>query len=600
MHDRIKLSTAPLAAALAGMTALSGATGAFGAENATAAAALLDPAYLARNVCGPIPQRRTEVFKPGFQLAASETGVVAAAAGQGPPLYGNLGSMTFPITTRSPETQRWFDQGLKLAFAFNHAEALRAFKQAQAADPTCAMCYWGEAYVLGPNINWPMVPEAVAPAFAAISQAMALKGEASPREQALIEAMAQRYAADPAADRADLDRAYADAMTPVAERHAEDDLVQVLFADALMNLQPWDYWAPDKATPKGRTAEQVAALERVLARSPDHAGAIHLYIHTVEASTTPERAEPHADRLGGLMPGAGHLVHMPAHIYYRVGRYLDSLNANIAAAKADEALFEMAPAEGIYRYGYYPHNVHFVLVSAQMAGDAQNAIAAAEKLGGVMSDEVAKQVSWIEAIKQAPYFAHARFSPPETVLALPAPSDAFPYVQVSWRYARVLARTAQGDLDAAAEELQELASLSERVDHEHLAKGLVPSEPVVAIAGKVAEARLAQARGDLDAAIALLGEAAALEDELPYMEPPWWPYPVRQTLGAVLLEAGQPDAAAAEFQASLIRAPNNAYALYGLATAQEKLGDTTAAAASRALFAKAWAGGASLPDIRWM
>lgn len=596
MRNQTRRQGARLALLLASAAVL---TDVAAARAAGDGAKLLDPIYIAQSICGPIPQRRTEMFKPGFQLAAAQQNKAAVTA-LGPSLRDDLGNLTFPITTRAPEAQRWFDQGLKLAFAFNHAEALRAFKQAQAKDPTCAMCYWGEAYALGPNINWPMAPEAVAPAFAAIAQALALKGTAGAREQKLIDAMSRRYAADPAADRPTLDQAYAEAMAPLAEGYADDDLVQVLFADALMNLQPWDYWQADKVTPKGRTAEQLAALERVLARNPDHAGAIHFYIHTVEASSTPERAEPFADRLGRQMAGAGHIVHMPAHIYYRVGRYLDSLNANIAAAKADEALFAEAPADGIYRYGYYPHNVHFVLVSAQMAGDGQNAIAAAEKLGGIMSDEVAKQVSWIEAIKQAPYFAHARFSPPETVLALPAPSDAFPYVQVSWRYARVLAQTARGDLAAAEEELQELAALSKRVDHEHLAKGLVPSEPVVAIAGKVAEARLARAKGDLDGAASLLREAALLEDGLPYMEPPWWPYPVRQSLGAVLLEAGQPEAASAEFQASLIRAPNNAYALYGLAAAREKLGDTAAAEAANSRFQQAWAGGETFPDLASM
>jgi tetratricopeptide (TPR) repeat protein len=596
MLTRTGVRAALLGSALAGAATLHAA--ASWAETPASGGQLLDPAYLAKNICGPIPQRRTELYKPGYQLAAARNDPAAAAPA--PRLLDDLGTLTFPVSTRSPEAQRWFDQGLRLAFAFNHAEARRAFRAAQAADPTCAMCYWGEAYVLGPNINYPMVPEAVAPAFAAIAQAMALKEGAGPRERALIEAMAARYAADPAADRAALDKAYADATTPVAERFAEDDTIQVLLADALMNLQPWDYWQPDKVTPKGRTVEQVAALERVLQRNPDHPGAIHLYIHTVEATTAPERAESYADRLGALMPGAGHLVHMPAHVYYRVGRYLDSLKANLAAAKADEALLAESPESGIYRYGYYPHNVHFVLVSAAMAGDGANAVAAAEKLGRVMSDEIAKKVSWIEAIKQARYFAHARFSPPETMLALEAPGDDFPYVQVSWRYARALARIKQGDLAAAAEEAHLLRELSERVDHEHLAVGLVPSGPVVAIAGKVVEARLAQARGDLDRAAGLLREAVALQDALPYMEPPWWYYPVRQTLGAVLLQAGKPEEAAAVFQDSLIHAPNNAYALYGLAAAQEKLGDAPGSVATRALFAKAWAGGASLPDLRWM
>lgn len=587
-------------AALLASTAIAVAgLGSTGPAKATeGAAALLDPAAVAKNVCGPIPKRATEMFKPGFQLAA---GVPAPPTAAAPRLDDRLGSLSFPVTTAVPEAQRWFDQGLRLAFAFNHAEARRSFKQAQAADPTCPMCYWGEALVLGPNINWPMTPDAVAPAFAAAAQAMALRERASPRERALIEAVARRYSPDPKADRAALDAAYADAMARVAADQAADDTIQVLFAESLMNLQPWDYWQADKATPKGRTAEQVAALERVLQRNPDHPGAIHYYIHTVEATKTPERAEPYADRLGGLMPGAGHLVHMPAHIYYRVGRYLDSLQANIAAAKADEATLAGAPGEaGIYRYGYYPHNVHFVLVSAQMAGDAANALAAAEKLGGITSDEVAKQVSWIEAIKQAPYFAHARFSPPETVLALPKPGDAFPYVQVSWRYARALAQVRRGDLAAAKAEAEALAELSARVDHEHLAKGLVPSEPVVAIANKVVAGRIAQAAGDLEGAIAALREAAALQDTLAYMEPPWWPYPVRQSLGAVLLAAGRPDEAAQAFQASLVQAPNNAYALHGLAAARAKAGDAAGAAVAEERFRRAWAGGATMPDLASM
>lgn len=596
MSNRIERRLAALATTLAACAALG-----FPAMAQTAgdAASLLDPAHLARNICGPIPQRRTEMFKPGYQLAAAAR-VPAAAKAAAPRLRDDLGALTFPVTTAAPEAQRWFDQGLRLAFAFNHGEARRSFKQAQAADPTCAMCYWGEALVLGPNINWPMTPDAVAPAFAAAAQAMALREGSSPRERVLIEALAQRYSADPKADRPALDRAYADAMGQLAAGHEADDTIQVLFAEALMDLQPWDYWQADKATPKGRTAEQVAALERVLRRNPDHPGAIHFYIHTVEATTTPERAEPFADRLAGLAPGAGHLVHMPAHVYYRVGRYLDSLKVNIAAAAADEALLAGAPAEGIYRYGYYPHNLHFVLVSAQMAGDGPTALAAAAKLGGVMSDEVAKQVSWIEAIKQAPYFAHARFSPPGRVLALRPPAEGFPYVAVSWRYARALAAIRGGDLAAATAEAQALAEVSARVDHAHLAAGMVPSEAVVGIANHVVAARLAQARGDVAGAIDAFRAAAALEDELPYMEPPWWPYPVRQSLGAVLLQAGQPEEAAQVFRASLLAAPNNAYALFGLAQAEEKLGNHDAAAVTRALFAKAWAGGEALPELAWM
>jgi tetratricopeptide (TPR) repeat protein len=589
---------ARLGAGMAGVLAL-GQVVAGGAEQPSGAAQLLDPAYLARNVCGPVPQRRTELYKPGYQLATARAGA-AAAQDTGPRLYDDLGRLSYPVTTRSQEAQRWFDQGLRLAYGFNHAEATRAFRAAQAADPTCAMCYWGEAYVLGPNINYPMGGEAVAPAFAAVAQAMALREGASERERALIEAMAKRYAADPEASRKALDEAYADAMAGVAARWPEDDDVQVLLADALMNLQPWDYWLPDRMTPKGRTAEQVAALERVLQRNPDHPGAIHLYIHTVEASTAPERAEAHADRLGALMPGAGHLVHMPSHIYYRVGRYLDSLKANVAAAKADEAYLAGVRADGIYPYGYYPHNVHFVMASAQMAGDGANAIEAAEKLGRVMSDEVARQVGWVEAIKQAPYFAYAQFGEPAAVLALPPPAEGFPFVEASRFYARAMARIRTGELEAAAEETASLREIADRADLTRLAAWAVPAKEVLGIALHVLDGHMARAAGDWERAIASFRAAVGLQDGLPYMEPPYWYYPVRQSLAAVLLEAGRAEEAAATFQDSLVRTPNNAYALHGLRLALEKLGDRDGAAAAEARFRAAWAGGDELPELARM
>jgi hypothetical protein len=393
-------STKALTAALLGSTVVGFAT--FGianvpAEQPPSSVALLDPAYVTQQVCGPV-RRRSEFFNPGFQIAAAQAASQSTESDSGPVLYDNLGTLTDPVTTRAPEAQRYFDQGLRLSYAFNHGEVARAFRKAQTIDPTCAMCYWGEAFALGPNINYPMLPPAVAPAFAAVAQAMALRQQASPRERALIEALSARYSADPAADRKALDAAYADAMAGVAAAFPDDDQVQVLFADALMNLQPWDYWASDKTAPKGRTAEQVAALETVLGRNPDHPGAIHLYIHTVEASTTPKRAEAFADRLNGKMPGAGHLVHMPAHIYHRVGRYLDSLKVNIAAAEVDEALFATADQDPVYRYSYYPHNVHFVLVSARMAGDGGHTIEAAEKLRQLIPTEQATEIPSVQAI----------------------------------------------------------------------------------------------------------------------------------------------------------------------------------------------------------
>jgi tetratricopeptide (TPR) repeat protein len=582
-------------------TALAGSTltsaGGAGAGNPPGIAELLDPAAVARHVCGPTPKRPTEMFKPGFQLAVAQAATAAQPAAATPPLWDNLGGLSWPVTTKGGTAQRYFDQGLRLAYGFNHAEAARAFRAAQKADPACAMCYWGEAYVLGPNINYPMTPDAVEPAFAAIAKAQALSAGASPKEQALIRALARRYSPDPGADRKALDTAYADGTTEVAAAFADDDDVQVLLADALMNLSPWDYWAADATTPKGRTAEIIAALERVLERNQDHPGAIHLYVHAVEASTTPQRAERHADRLGALIPGVGHVVHMPAHIYYRVGRYKDSLAANIAAVKADEAYFAQVEAEGIYPYGYYPHNVHFVLVSAQMGGDGPTAIGAAEKLDRVMSDAIAREVGWVQAIKTAPYFAHAQFTDPDKVLALPAPAEEFPFVKASWRYARGVAQVARGDLDGARQEEKALAALAATGDFAMLNAWGVPAADVVTIAREVVLGRIAQAEGRHGDAIAAYGRAIEVQDRLPYMEPPYWYYPVRQSLAAAQLAAGRTDDAIQTFRDSLVRTPNNSYALYGFAEALKAKGMRDAAAEAEARFRAAWSGKGT-PDLK--
>ncbi|WP_222182027.1 hypothetical protein [Geminicoccus harenae] len=538
-----------------------------------------------------LPAFRTEGFKPGYGLlqAATEADREEAASGE-LPLGEGFGNSTIRLSTTNERTQRWFDQGLRLSWGFDHEDAIAAFRNAQLSDPGCAMCYWGEAFAWGPNINAPMPPEAVSPAFAAIAQAKYLAEGASELERGLIDALAKRYAPDPAADRKALDRAYADAMAELAARFPDDDEVQVLFADSLMNLQPWDYWQADKATPKGRTAEQVAALERVLARNPDHAAAIHLYIHTVEASTTPERAEAYAERLAAQAPSAGHLVHMPAHIYYRVGRYLDSLEANKVAVQVDEALFAKAPSAGMYRYVYYPHNVHFVLVSAARAGDGQAALSAADKLGTILSDDLARQFGVVQAIKQAPYFAQADFMDPAAVLAEPEPSGDMPWVDGAWRFARGAAAVRQGDLALARAELAALVALDEANDFAEIEAQMVPAGTVMRIAQLVLDSRIARAEGRAGDAVASLEEATALQDGLAYMEPPYWYYPVRQSLGAALLEAGRPKEAIDALTAALEEAPNNAYALEALRQAHETLGDAEMAKAAATRFEAAWAG----------
>jgi tetratricopeptide (TPR) repeat protein len=507
------------------------------------------------------------------------------------PLWSNLGSLTFKISTRNAMAQRYFDQGLMLAYGFNHAEARRSFQAAQRLDPTCAMCFWGEALVLGPNINAPMDPALNGAAIEAQARAASLASTASTREQALIKALAVRYSAEPGATRATLDQAYAEAMSTVARTFPDDQDIAAMTAEALMDLSPWDYWQSGGREPKGRTAEIVALLEGALKANPDHPGAIHFYIHAVEASDRPERAEPYADRLRALDLGAGHLVHMPSHIYYRVGRYADSLDVNRQAAQADEAFFGVVKPEGIYAGGYYPHNIHFLMVSAQMAGDGPTVIEAAEKLERAIPDDAARAMpGFVQPMKVAPLFAHAQFSAPETVLALPRPSADMPYVTALWTYARGVALAAKGDTEAARKAADEIAEIATKSDLSALSTAGVPAADVLAIARHVVLGRVAQAEGDGAGAVAAFEAAVALEDKLSYMEPPFWYYPVRQSLGAAYLEAGNTAAAEAIFRASLKSVPHNGWALFGLHEALARRGESAERAEVAERLGKAWAG----------
>lgn len=528
------------------------------------------------------PPRKSETAP--FQAPAMQ-----AAAGD-PQLYADLGAMTFRLAKARPKAQAFFDQGLRLAFAFNHAEAQRAFQAAQRLDPDCAMCFWGEALVLGPNINVPMMPEAVAPAWAALARAVALKYRAAPKERALIEALEKRYAELAPADRAPLDAAYADAMAALARRFPGDDLIQTLHAEAAMDTQPWDYWEAAGARPKGRAAEIVRALETVLARNPRHAGAIHLYIHAVEASTAPERALPHARRLAALMPGAGHIVHMPAHIYYRVGLYRESLEANRRAIAADERYFETSPSDPLYRAAYYPHNIHFVMVSAQMGGDAATALAAAAKLDAALPAEVVQAFAVLQPVKAAPYTTHAQFGTPEQILALPAPVGDFLLVDVMYRYARVIAQARRKDVGAAQQELAALTALADGGDFKPFEAWGVPAREIAQTAKLVAIARIADAQGDLDAAARAYEAAIAVEDALAYTEPPFWYYPVRQSLGALRLRQGRLDDAERALRDSLARVRNNGWALAALVEVYKTKGDAKAERAARAALARTWFG----------
>ena len=514
-----------------------------------------------------------------------------------PPLFDNLGRHTWPITSRTPQVQAFFDQGLRLAYGFNHAEARRAFRQAQRLDPSCAMCFWGEACVLGPNINVPMEPSANAPALAALGRAQALTAHASEKEQALIAALATRYSADPQVERAALDKAWADALGEVARRFPDDAEIAVLHAEAIMDTQPWDYWTDGGRQAKGRADEIVAELERAMARNPDHPGAIHLYIHAVEASDRPERAEAPADRLAALMPGAGHVVHMPSHIYYRVGRYRDALAANKAAVAVDEVYIDTHRPSGPYPLAYYPHNLHFLLAAAHAAGDGATALEAAGKLRQVISPELASAIPMVQPDMAAPYWANAVFGRPEAVLALTVPDDAPAFVKAMWRYARGITFVSQGRADNAESEIAAIRALEGADDLAKAAGAGIPGPAVLGIAREVLGGRIAQANRDLPAAIAAFERAAALQDGLAYMEPPYWYYPVRQSLGAALLAAGRPAEAEEAFRAALRRAPNNGWALFGLAQAAKARGDGAAAQDAEARLDKVWVGDRSLLEL---
>jgi tetratricopeptide (TPR) repeat protein len=519
------------------------------------------------------------------------------AAGGTVPLYANLGTLAFPITTRNPKAQAYFNQGLRLSFGFNHAEAQRAFQAAQQLDPECAMCFWGEALVLGPNINVPMMPEAHAPALAALARAVALKGRVSELEQMLIGALEKRYAADAPPDRSALDGAYADAMKAVAARFPTDDTLQVLYAEAAMDTQPWDYWQAGGAAPKGRGGDIVATLETVLKRNNTHPGAIHLYIHAVEASAQPDRALPYAKRLGALVPGAGHLVHMPAHIYYRVGLYRDSLEANRRAIQVDEAYFKTSPSDPLYKAAYYPHNIHFVMVSAQMGGDGGTAVDAAAKLDASVPADLVKMFPILQPIKAAHYTTRAQFSDPDTILKLAPPPDDVVLVSTMYHYARAIAYAQRKDKAGAQREIDAIAAIERTADFKPFEPWGLPAREIVRTAGLVATGRLADATGDLDAAAKAYTEAVAIEDALAYTEPPYWYYPVRQSLGSVRLRQGKLDEAEQAFRDSLARVRNNGWALAGLAEVERRKGDANAERAAREAYRRAWFGPKGGPDL---
>ena len=530
----------------------------------------------------------------GHKMSPMPSVYAGEADKPGAPVFKGLGAHHHPISTKSAQTQAFFDQGVNLLFGFNHAEAIRSFREAARLDPDCAMCWWGVAVALGPNINLPMPPDAVAPAWEALQKAKALAPKASPGERAWIEALATRYSADPKADRHALDEAYAQAMGKLAKARPNDLDAATFYAEAMMDTQPWDYWAPDAVTPKGHGGDIVATLESVIKREPNHPGALHLYIHAVEASTTPERAEAAADRLLVLMPEAGHIVHMPSHIYYRVGRYQDAARVNELAAKVDEDYIAACNAQGYYPAGYYGHNIHFLWTSSEMEGRAQVSLDAARRLvKAVDAGNLAKQMPQGELFVFTPIVTMVRFGQWDTVLAEPMPAPELKLDTAVWLYARGFAHANKGQFDDALADRAKLAALT-GADYSNYEANGVPAKPMTLLALALLDGEIARRRGTLDGAVVRFRQAAEIEAALPYTEPPWWHQPTAHLLGAALLEDGRPKEAEAVFRTSLKSYRRDGWALMGLAKALEAQGKAEEAAQVRTQFDDAW----KLSDVK--
>ena len=525
-----------------------------------------------------------ETPEPSDSSPSLEAGEPLAAAAS---LYPGFDGYARTVTTTSEEAQQWFNQGIQLLYGYNHDEAIRSFEKAAEIDPSCAMGWWGSAYARGLHINNPVMGEEQSRlAFQAAQKALLALDDETPNEVALVRAVAQRYAWPAPQDRHPLDQAYADAMEGAWHQFPDDPDVGTLFAEALMNLQPWDLWTT-KAAPKGRALEILGVLERTLAKIPQHPGANHLYIHAIEASPWPEKGTAAADRLRNLVPGSGHLVHMPSHIYIRTGRYADAVEANERAIQADETYFQFAPAPDFYSV-YFLHNIHFLSYAAMMEGRYQDAMDAARKIDKQIPREfLKKNVTRVDGLMPTALHVLIRFGKWNEILSEAEPEEWQLFSGAEWHFARTIAMSALNKLPEAREQLRLFDLVADQITDEWFV-GNNPAKQVLEIARNMAAGELAFREGDTEQAFKLLRQAVAQEEELRYDEPPGWMQPVRHALGALLLADNRPVEAEAVYEADLLRHPENAWSLLGLQQSLGNQGRTELADALSEKVHKAW------------
>lgn len=501
-----------------------------------------------------------------------------------------LGDLDHPVSTNNPEAQNFFDQGLRLIYAFNHDEAARSFAHAAELDPKLAMAYWGVAEAVGPNYNDPASDDRFMRAHEAIQKAVDLSANASPSEQAYIQAMAKRFPTNPKADRRKAAEEYHDAMRQVAKKYPDDLDAATLFAEAGMNLHPWGLWHHD-GTPEAGTEEIVATLESVIKRDPNHMGAVHYYIHAVEASPSPERALAGANRLAALAPAAGHIVHMPAHVYIRTGDYEAAVKTNQEAAAVDRAYIQSSGAQGIYPMMYYSHNLHFIAMCASMNGDYAEAKKNADMLASHVGPAV-KMMPPLEGFMTIPMAVDVRFRKWDDILNMAQPDPAMKITTVFWHFARGMALAGKGRVSEAEAEYKVVSDAEKATSPDVVFAMPInnKAKDIMKISEDVLGAKIAMAKKDNAGAIAMLTEAVSIQDSLKYGEPPDWFFPVRESLGAALLMNG--DAAGAEktFRADLDRNPRNPRSLFGLQQALKAQGKNYDASFLQKQFDTAWKG----------